>query len=568
MKMNTTIRHADELNRAIWLSNLGLVGLVCFAVFIPLLVACLIVCNYLLRDSIIIILVNTHALNYMGVTVWIWLISLILSSIVSSSVYLVIAYGKLSQGLVGIVDAIDIISNPQQGGGSYDIALLSSSGSRRTDYIARALVKLERNLSNYRQGMVAQVEQRERLQRELQLAKSLQQQALRKDFDRINQQLGNTVLFAELISAEEVAGDFYEYMLLADGRLLVLVGDVCGKGIAACLVMIKVLTALKLLVNPTLGLKFRGLEYVVNRINWLLCQNNVDHMFVTMAVGLLDVKTGEFEYISAGHNPSVILRKSTQQIEWVQVVPQRPLGVNEAMLYQSTNLVLHADDALLLYTDGVVEAVNVKRQAYDETALETFLQQHMQHSISHIINGLVNDVDIFAQGVAQHDDITLLGVHWQPAQGVMNSAIETREVQPSVSQFNVVVANDVQEIPAVQHQIANYLKKARVSHDVINDVQVCLEEALANIMTHGYGPAIEANIVVKVSVASKAVELTLIDSAEAFNPCELTDTNLGGARRKRGSRGGRGVFLIANLSDRMSYHRDNDRNYLLIEKDL
>lgn len=206
---------------------------------------------------------------------------------------------------------------------------------------------------------------------------------------------------ARMEPAREVGGDFYDSFELEDGRIVLLIADVAGKGTPAAMFMIRAKTALVSEISHAP----EDLAQAVRRTNERLCRQNYAEMFVTAWVGLYTPKTGRLEYVNAGHNPPLI-RRADGSVEWLRARGGLALAVMPRVGYRMQTVLLGSGDIFLAYTDGVTEAVNTARVLYGEDRLAHFLAVTEKD----MVERLFADVARFAQGADQADDITVLAL--------------------------------------------------------------------------------------------------------------------------------------------------------------
>ncbi len=243
-----------------------------------------------------------------------------------------------------------------------------------------------------------------RIDGELAFAKAIQLSSLpshfpafpdRKEFD----------IYASMWPAKEVGGDFYDFFFIDKDKLAVLIADVSGKGIPAALFMMISKTLLK-----NFALSNSNLSEVFERANRSLCENNDAGMFVTAFMGILDLKNGCFTYVNGGHNPPLIKRNGSG-FEWLQVKRNFVLAGMENVKYNEQKVFLNKGDVVFLYTDGVSESCNKQLELYSEQRLFTYLNQHAVADFLNpfeIIESVKKNVDEYANGAEQADDITML----------------------------------------------------------------------------------------------------------------------------------------------------------------
>ena len=242
------------------------------------------------------------------------------------------------------------------------------------------------------------------IQQDLQTASEIQQAILPKIFPPFPERPEFSI-FASMIAAKEVGGDFYDFFMIDNQRLGFVIGDVSGKGVTAAIFM----AVSRTLIRAT-GLKGITTEECMNYVNRLLCNESISCMFVTVFYGILNTSTGEVEYVNAGHNPPYIMSGNT--IRKVEMTGGTILGCMENAVYKSKKVQLVRGDVLYLFTDGVTEAFNSKDEIYGDERLETFLVSHLSHPVEAVVQESVLDVMKFSTGMAQSDDITLLAIQY------------------------------------------------------------------------------------------------------------------------------------------------------------
>jgi phosphoserine phosphatase RsbU/P len=215
-------------------------------------------------------------------------------------------------------------------------------------------------------------------------------------------------LFATLLPAQDVGGDFYDYFQLPDGRICFIIGDVSDKGVPAALFMAMTVTAFQILASsPRLTV-----AAMVQELNRYVCDNNRSQMFVTALAAIFDPATGAIEYCDAGHEPPFIVHRDGK-IEMVEKVGGVALGIVPDHRYVSGSLRLAAGETLVTYTDGVNEAMNPKRELFGTPTIGDVLGELAPDaSADDACRRLMQRVQRFAAGAPQSDDITMLALRY------------------------------------------------------------------------------------------------------------------------------------------------------------
>jgi len=214
-------------------------------------------------------------------------------------------------------------------------------------------------------------------------------------------------IFARMTPAKEVGGDFYDFFFIDQDRLAFVIGDVSGKGVPAAIFMAVSRTLLKAIasqvVNPGESLR---------RINTMLIPESGGRMFVTIFYGVLNTKTGEVQFSFGGHNPPYIKRKAGP-VERINQESGFLLGMLDDMEYDVHKLLLQPGDTILLYTDGVTEAMNSGGELFEESRLVGSLERMNGSPLQEMLEGINTDLMRFADGAPQADDITMMALQYR-----------------------------------------------------------------------------------------------------------------------------------------------------------
>ena len=209
---------------------------------------------------------------------------------------------------------------------------------------------------------------------------------------------------ASMNAAKDVGGDFYDFFRIDDDRIGFVIADVSGKGVPAAIFM----AVSRTLIRAT-GIRGVSPSECINYSNTLLEKESVNNMFVTVFYGIYNIKTGEIRYTNAGHNPPYVL-KQDGSLERFPVSGNMAIGIFGDFEYTEATLQLEQGDTLLLYTDGVTEAINTYEEEFQERRLEQTLKNMVNPDCQKMIDTIKADVKAFANGAEQSDDITLLAL--------------------------------------------------------------------------------------------------------------------------------------------------------------
>lgn len=237
---------------------------------------------------------------------------------------------------------------------------------------------------------------------DLALAAEIQLAILPQDFPPFDDLKDTVDVYASMKPAKDVGGDFYDITRIDEDHIGLTMADVSGKGVPAAMFMAVSHTLLRLA-----GKKKLKPEEVIIESNNVLAAESFDNMFVTLFYAIMNVRTGEMQYVNAGHNPPYILHKDGT-LETLPTSKNICLGVLEDYTYTSDSLTLQKGDCLVTFTDGVTEACSTSNELYGESRLEALLPTLAGQSARSILDNVINAVHAHAEGAEQSDDITML----------------------------------------------------------------------------------------------------------------------------------------------------------------
>ena len=255
--------------------------------------------------------------------------------------------------------------------------------------------------------------EKERIATELSVAKKIQEGMLPRNFGEISRN-GGFNLFATMDAAKEVGGDFYDFYMLDEHRLVFTIADVSGKGVPAALFMV---IAKTVLAHSALSAgKTEDFAEVIRRANRQMCENNEEMLFVTVFFGVLDTRTGDFTYVNCGHTPPLLRQGRDGQFAYLRPGKKNlMLGVDEDISFTQETLRMEPGSVLFCYTDGVTEAMNAAKEVYSENRLQAALEAtegDADMPVADVLAAVQQDVNAHVNGVEQSDDITMLAIRY------------------------------------------------------------------------------------------------------------------------------------------------------------
>lgn len=286
-----------------------------------------------------------------------------------------------------------------------DIEALPHKSKDEIGSLAESFIYMERTLHKYIEDLKETTATKERIESELNIARDIQMSMVPKTFPPFPNRR-EFDLYATLIPAKEVGGDFYDFFFVDDDHLCMAIGDVSDKGVPASLLMAVTRTLFR-----AAGGRLRSPDGILSRLNSEICRDNDARMFVTFFCAILNVETGRIVYSNGGHNPPYVFSREGH-IRPLEKTRGRVLGINPDAEFGQATVILPPGDGILLYTDGVTEATDGGENLFSETRLEQYLGTVNSTSAKELIQGLVDEIRKFSVGVPQSDDITILALRY------------------------------------------------------------------------------------------------------------------------------------------------------------
>ena len=379
---------------------------------------------------------------------------------------------------------------------------------------------------------------RQRIETELNVATQIQANMLPSIFPAFPER-SEFDIYASMTPAKEVGGDFYDFFLVDNDHLAMVIADVSGKGVPAALFMVITKTLLKNAVQTGLSPK-AALEKVNNQ----LCENNEAEMFVTVWLGIYEISTGKLTAANAGHEYPALRRADGRFELWKERHGFVLAGMENAR-YWEYELEIGVGDTLFVYTDGVAEATDATNTLYGTDRMLAALNRNCALDPEKLLHQVKADIDRFVGSAPQFDDITMLSLQRKEA-----------AVRQSIQ-----VAPELESIPRVCEFLERVLKEQSVPMKVITQMNIAADEVLSNITRYSGAAAAQ----VDCEIMDGRTVIHFMDDGNPYDPTaqEEPDITLSAEEREPG---GLGIFIVKKSMDRMSYEYADGRNILTIEK--
>ena len=383
-----------------------------------------------------------------------------------------------------------------------------------------------------------------RIDKELEYAKQIQLSALPTNFPN-SEEFG---IYAQMIAAKEVGGDFYDFYKLNDTTVAFLVADVSGKGIPAAMFMMTAKTIIKDLAESGMAV-----NDIFTKANAKLCENNESGMFVTAWMGILDIPSGKMQFANAGHNPP-LLKRADGTFEYLKTRAGFVLAGMEGVRYRVGEIAFSQGDRLFLYTDGVTEATNTQNELFGEDRLLEFMNKNSSIDATKLLPKLKKDIDKFVGEAPQFDDITMLIFDYKLDKGEQMS--------------NKIFPAKTDSLSDVLAFIEQRLETFGCSMKLQIAICVAIEEVFVNVAHYAYKDG-NGNVEFNISFdeETRLVTFKMTDSGVPFDPLkkEDPDVTLSAEDRKIG---GLGIFITKKTMDEVSYVYENGKNILTMIKKI
>lgn len=286
---------------------------------------------------------------------------------------------------------------------SPELSELKSVFNKYTDKLKKQKELAEQKSNEYMQFF----SENEMLQSDRIVAEQIQQSMLEKKYPAFDE-FPHVDLYADMDSAKEIGGDFYDYFKIDDTHICFSVADVEGKGVSAAMYMAVAKTLIRLRLESG-----EQLSEVISSVNKQLCMSSMQRRFISMWIGILDVSKGNLSYVNAGHNPPVIVNRDCTS-EFLKNRSGMPLASyyskrKPPASYIQYETELKKGDTLILYTDGITEATNCEGELFGEKRLidacTNYVSKHTSHEISSYLKRCILN---FSSSTEQTDDITIM----------------------------------------------------------------------------------------------------------------------------------------------------------------
>ena len=383
---------------------------------------------------------------------------------------------------------------------------------------------------------------RQRIESELSLAKEIQASSLPNVFPPFPDK-NEFNIFAGMEPAKEVGGDFYDFYFIDAENFMFLIADVSGKGVPAALFMMTTKTLINYIAQSGLEPK-----EMIETINRKICENNKQGFFITLFLGIVNIRTGKITYINCGHNPPLI-KQNNEEFKYLELDSNIVLGAFGSSEFNIVESQLNYGDTVILYTDGITEAINSSDEQYGEKRLLQTVNRVYQNDIRAVQNNIKSDVKEFAQGVDQSDDMTMLIFKYN---GKINSQKEIYTGTAKQENYKHFL-----------NWLENVSNNWGLEQDIQGKLHIISEELYTNIFSYAYANH-EGNVEITLEKENEKLTFIFKDNGVKYNPLEHEDPDVTLPPENR-DMGGLGIFIVKNSVDEISYEYKDNTNILTMK---
>jgi serine phosphatase RsbU (regulator of sigma subunit)/anti-sigma regulatory factor (Ser/Thr protein kinase) len=433
-----------------------------------------------------------------------------------------IALPLVSQGeLVGLLSLGPRLS--EQGYTPDDYQLLNNLATQAATALRVAQLARQQQI---------EARQIERFEQELRIANIIQQTLLPKEVPI----LSGWQLAAYWQPAQMVGGDFYDFLTLSNGKVVLIIGDVTDKGVPAALLMASTRSIVRAAAE-----RLNSPGEVLRRANDVLCPDMPPKMFVTCLCAILDPVSGRLSYANAGHNPPY--QRTADGVSELRARGM-PLGLMPNMTYEEKEVDLAFGDSILFYSDGLVEAHNSSREMFGEQRLRTFVAEHSGD------HGLINDL--------RDELVRFTGVGWEQEDDVTLVTLQRTDGKQVFTEFSI--SSELGNERLAADRVIEAVSSLKLSKSRHERLKTAVAEATMNAMEHGNHYRADVPVVINVEASRDSLTVRITDQGGERPIPETTTPDLEAKLAGLQSPRGWGLFLIKNMVDDVRISSDGSHH--------
>lgn len=402
--------------------------------------------------------------------------------------------------------------------------------------------EMEIRLIDYMDNLATVTAEKERIRAELNVATQIQADMLPRIFPPFPERK-ELDLYASMNPAREVGGDFYDFFLIDDDHIALVIADVSGKGVPAALFMVIAKTLIK---NRT-QMGGRPAE-ILRDVNDQLCEGNEAELFVTVWLAIIELSTGKGVAANAGHEHPTI-RRAGGSYELIVYRHSPAVATMEGIRFREHEFELHPGDSLFVYTDGIPEATNARNELFGTDRMLEALNREPDAAPEQVLKNVRMGVNAFVQDAEQFDDLTMLCFCYHGKETGTELTLEAR----------------VENLNQVLGFVDSLLEQGKCPMKTQMQIDVALEEMFVNVAHYAYAPE-SGSVTIRAELEQPdTISITLIDRGIPYNPLEKPDPDVTLSAEER-QIGGLGIYMVKKSMDEMLYRHEDGQNILTMKK--
>ncbi|MBQ6228850.1 MAG: SpoIIE family protein phosphatase [Prevotella sp.] len=361
-------------------------------------------------------------------------------------------------------------------------------------------------------------------------------------------------LFASMTPAKEVGGDLYDFIVEGD-ELFFIIGDVAGKGVPASLYMAVTRTLFRNLAS-----NYQSAANIMREMNHAIASTNDSLIFVTAFIGVLDLKTHHLTYCNAAHNAPAV-QTAQGDCYLLEVETNLPIGIEDHFNYEDQQVPFPENTSLLLYTDGLTEAMYIasdgSRRLFGEDRMLHDLSKNKSSSAIEVVDYLKQHVTVFADGTEQGDDLTLMFLRHG-----------TSQKHASTAPRRIIMKNEMVEVSRMRGFFFSVCREHDIDEEMVKSLNLAIEEWVANVINYAYPKGTRGHVELTAEISDDVLTLVVKDHGIPFDPTQHEEVDVNAELNDRPI-GGLGIFLVRSIMDTMEYQRTPDGyNVLTLSKKI
>lgn len=420
------------------------------------------------------------------------------------------------------------------------ISRLNIKTNDEIETLSDSIQQMERDIIEYITHLTAVTAEKERIGAELELATRIQADMLPNIFPAFPQR-SDFDIYASMTPAKEVGGDFYDFFLIDDTHLAMVMADVSGKGVPAALFMMMS----KILIQNAATSGKTPAEALMT-VNNQICANNREEMFVTVWLGIVDLETGVLTAANAGHEKPII-KNPDGDFEFINDKHGFVIGGMAGLKYRDYEIKLEKGSKLFIYTDGVAEATSTEEELFGVERTVAALNSAKDGSPQEILVSVKKSVDEFVGEAPQFDDLTMLCFEYI---GSDKKEITVEATLENVERAIDFVSENTESLPFT-------MKDKHM-------LEIAVDEIVSNVARYAYEGG-EGKVTVQFNSNDDGISITVIDSGIPYNPLEKEDPDITLSAEERGI-GGYGIMIVKKVMDEVTYEYKDNQNILTMKK--